>query len=433
MWLRRWLILSVALLIAFVVFLIRQLAAPTYEATATVRVGVLDGSASSQPEVVSLYADTVVGLAGTDTVLTEAVRRAGLQISVRTAADRVVAAASGSAGFVEITARGPSPSAAADLANGTADAVAARLIDDETEQLEAATADLLDQIQATLTQLNQTAPGPVFTALQERYAAQLSALTDIELTDAQQNPGVRLTLDSPAAPPTGQLSPVPGRDALLAFLVAVILTAEFVVAQRSFRRRLSEGDPAREVAGLLDVTAIEVDPDQEPEAVLAPLYRERLAAVTTVLVLDLTGCPGHDRAAALARAATLVGDPTELVEVDNAIPTATAAADRLADLGRSAHRTRPHGPSHVGGADKGLVLSVRGARLDARLLGAAREHPQAVVLVVDTATASRPQLQRDTAALRSVDASLCAVLITRPRTWTWRDAYRWAASRRLPA
>ncbi|MEJ7770699.1 MAG: Wzz/FepE/Etk N-terminal domain-containing protein [Geodermatophilaceae bacterium] len=455
MWLRRWQILAVALLVAFIVYVIRLLTPPTYEATTTVRVGVPSGAQGAQADTVAFYADTVVGLVGSDTVLSDAVRRTGLPISTRTAAERVVAAVRESPGFVEITATGPDPSAAVELADGTAEAVQARLINDEATALKAATADLQREIDVTEQQLSQTMPGPVLTALEQRYAAQLSALTDMELIDIQQDPGVRLTISSPATPPAGQASPVAWRDALFAFVVVVIVVAELLVLFRALRRRLSESEPAADVQRTLDVPAVALDPGHVPEAVLAPFYQDRIRTGSAVTVIDLTGNHGHRSAAALASTALLVGDPAVLLEVADGFGTTPEDQARLGHILREVEQGSQDQPQHHGITVRGLVpgphnaeaiqparpsraargagkhkpvavatraviIAARGGRLDGRLLRIVRDHPNAVVLAIDTARASRTQLQQDAAALRSVGANLRAVIIERRRT-RWRD------------
>jgi capsular exopolysaccharide synthesis family protein len=136
-------------------------------------------------------------------VLEDAIERSGLAISVSEARDRVSASASGSPGFVGVRATGPSPEEADALAGGMVDA----LID----------------------------------------AATTGASSEGEPTAPQ--------VVSPSRASSAPVEPNPTRDAVLAFLVALIVNAELAALLGYLAGRLPAGRVPEEVER---VTAVPV-------------------------------------------------------------------------------------------------------------------------------------------------------------------------------
>lgn len=388
-WRRRVAVLGGALAVGLVVLVVRLLTPPVYAAVETVRVDVRGVAESS--EAVAFAAQTVTGLAGTDALLADAAGRSGLAVGVADVAERTTVAEGGTTGFLTISSDGPSPEEADALARAVTDALDARLVADNRTAVERATAPLRDQLAALEQELGALPPGSIArTGTEQRYSALVGAVTEIE-----SRPGPSLILGPPAAAPTDPVSPVPVRDALLAFVVALVLLAEGVVLVRAARGRLSEADPAARVARELDLPTVVLDATADVETALASLYRERLRGARTVVVVQLGARDGTvDLGGALGAAARLVDGP-----------------------GPADGSGSPPEPS--GGP---VVRSVRRPELDRTALGEVGRVPGPVLLAVDTATARAPRLAPDVAALRAVGADVVAVLVWRGRFPRVRDA-----------
>lgn len=380
-WLRRRPILAVAVLVGLAVFALQSWAAPVYATDTTIRINVQGEAGSQRSEAADFYAQTVVGVADTQALLETVVARSGLAISPDEAADRISVTETDIPGFLTVTASGPSPEASTTLAAATTSALALRLAQDEAASEQNATAPLREQIAAIETELVALPPdAPARASVEQRLTALIGAVTDIEA-----RPTPELILGPPPVAAAEPVSPRPVSDALLAFLVALILAAEFVVVNRALRGRLSEVDPAAQIEHDMGVPTIEIGRSGDPAAALATLYRHRLQAESAVTVVQLARRSALDVGVLVAAGAGLVGDEMTTVE-----PTDDGA--------------RPDSP-------KRSVATIHAATVDADVLALVRAQPGVVVLAVATATAGSRQLSRDLAGLRAVGAEVTAVIV----------------------
>lgn len=388
----RWLpILATAVLVALVVFGVRASAPAMYSATLSARVDAPASSGADPAEAVSFAADTVVGLSQTPTVLSDAAARARLPIGPTEVASRITVAPTRTAGFLSITAVAPTGTEAVLLARATSYALSVRLVRD-AQTLAAATAtplrSELDQLSRQLAAPNRD-PG-----LQERFEALNTALIEV-----QSRPGIGLLAEDAATLPGQPVSPAPVRDALLAFLVALIVVAECVIAVRAARGRIPEGDPAAALRSRVDRPVVVLDGG--PAAVAAPLallHHDLLADADGVVVVHLT--PRRrvfDVGRALVdahRDTDLPGGP--LVEVS----AAAAAGDPEATLEMPSGRP---------------VLSLFRTSVDREVLRMARLAGFPVLIAVDTAWGRVAGVGSAVAMIRAVEVDVTAVLVWRGR------------------
>src|SRR5947209_6342040 len=123
-WRRRWRVVVASILLAGAVYGWRSSRPDVYEARALLNVvpGQVTAGDVSEQNVLFL-ARTFAGLADSTTVTADAVQRSGLHLSFQRAQQRLSVSSLSKVGFIEVTAHGPSPTAATRLANGMADAL----------------------------------------------------------------------------------------------------------------------------------------------------------------------------------------------------------------------------------------------------------------------------------------------------------------------
>jgi len=211
-WRRRWIILALSAIIAAAVYVRSQTLDEVYESSATL--DVISSTAASDraitAEEVDIRTSRYAALADSSPLLRDAIDVSGLEISVNTARDRVSAAVpSDGTGFVTITASGPSPDDAHSLADGVVDA--------------------------------------------------LEATGEGELNPIQVVTG--------ATTPAGSASPTPARDAVLAFLIALVVNSELFALFGFVGGRFTKGSESEEIARLTGV----------PVLALIPLQRDKWA------------------------------------------------------------------------------------------------------------------------------------------------------------
>lgn len=265
-------------------------------------------------------ADTYAELAETRPVLADATGRAGLSISVATAAERLSTEASGEVGFVTISATGPSPEEASALAEGGAEA----LIDAVALQQEQILRDVLDPVEEEIAELGRQLaapdPGPTSEALQARYAALVASSTERRL-----QPTDRLTVVSPARPETAPVSPAPLRDATLALLAALVVNGELAVVLSAVNDRFSaekEDLEATEVTGLPVLARVPGSGDDGMLEAFRTLrtnlmFMDSLDRMRTVAVVSVDPRAGKSFTSVnLARSAASIEVPVALVDAD---------------------------------------------------------------------------------------------------------------------
>jgi polysaccharide biosynthesis transport protein len=194
-WRRRWIILALSAVIAVAVYVRSETLDAVYESSATLDVisRTAGGDRTITAEEVSIRTSRYAALADSSPVLSEAVDASGLGISVPTARDRVSATVpSDTPGFVTVTASGPSPNDARNLDDGVVD------------------------------------------ALRSTGARELNPIQVV----------------TGATTPSGSASPNPSRDALLAFLIAVVVNSELFALLGFLRGRFTKGSESDEIARL---------------------------------------------------------------------------------------------------------------------------------------------------------------------------------------
>jgi polysaccharide biosynthesis transport protein len=230
MWRRRWFIAAVSLAVAAGVFALSRARAAVYEAEA-----VLDVIPETvQPtdtvrESVEVATARFAALAETTSILRAGVRLSGLNITVDTARERVSASEASTLGFVDVRARGPSPATAEALADGVVEALEADA---------------------------------------RRSVA--------DVPEDERPPLPRVV--SPAQASDDPIEPTPARDAVLAFLVALVLTAEGAALVGTISGRLPTGRVRDEVERVTDARVLARIPGKGREE-LVEAFRELRAQV----------------------------------------------------------------------------------------------------------------------------------------------------------
>lgn len=321
-WARKFVLVGVAILLAFGVFAWRSGAPAQYTATTTLQVRLPDTQSSDPSTQVEFYSETVVGLATSRGIVAETLTSLERNDDVDTAADSITAEAGSDPGFVLLETVGASPSEAAELA----DALAAVLI----EQVAADQADdLLDQrlaVNDAVAELGsdrqKAQPLNPFekAALEREREALLGSLRTI----SEKTPW-RLSVLEAAKLPTAPSAPAPLRDALLALILALIIGAEVIVARRAWRGALSARDPGKDAGEIAGVPGLALRPDQSATA-LTPLL-PALASARTISVVQ-SGSRAHARTAALVSELLAArGQDVLLIDANRARPTLNVEYD----------------------------------------------------------------------------------------------------------
>jgi polysaccharide biosynthesis transport protein len=209
-WRRRWVILALSAVIAGLVYARSQTLDNVYRSSATLDVILSStrGDRAITQDEVDIRTGRYAALSDASSVLRDAIDASGLDISVGTARDRVSATVpSDRTGFITVTASGPAPSDAQALANGVVDAL--RVTGDE-----------------------------------------------------EQNP---IQVVAGAGNPIGPASPTPARDAVLAFLIALVVNAELFALLGFLGGRLTKGSENEEVARLTGAPVLALIPRKREE------------------------------------------------------------------------------------------------------------------------------------------------------------------------
>lgn len=241
-------VLLASLAVAVAVYLMSAARPDVFDASATL--SVVSGRGSSGDPVTAEQLTLLVGtyseLAKTRTALEQAIEEAGSSISVSTARKRLSVEPAGDTGFFDVRATGPTPNAAASLADGMAISLRRLVAERQLTAAEDTLAPLRTQIndlEEQLANIDESAPGRP--ALEARYGALVQALADQEL-----RPRDRLDLIADARPSSAPVAPTPSRDAVLAFVVVLVINGELAVAWSRFGGRFSRKDLDEEVAAM---------------------------------------------------------------------------------------------------------------------------------------------------------------------------------------
>lgn len=237
-WRRRWQVVLLSLLVAGAVYAHSRSLDEVFTAQARLQVEPGGATANVQSDQAQFLATSYAELVSSNAVVDDAAFRSKLPLEPVEAADRLSAEASATPGFLTVAATGPSPEAARALAQGGADALASSV----TSSAEARLADQLVPIDSQLEQLlaalrASSVDSVERDVLQAQYQSALARRTDLA---AQGNDRLRV-VDAAMAGST-PVAPTPGRDALLALIVALIINAELAVALEALSGRFSSGE-----------------------------------------------------------------------------------------------------------------------------------------------------------------------------------------------
>ncbi len=232
-------------------------------------------------------ASTYAQLATSKPVLDRAAASSHPGISEKTAESRVSASESGGLGFITIDATGPKPDDARALGNAVAQALITEVNQQEDNAIQQDLKVVNQQVQTLQAQLNALpADSPQRAALQTRYDTLLQAAVT-----RQTQPRDRVVIISTATTPQAPISPKPIPNALLAFVVALVITAELSVALRAWGDRFSAKQDPEEIARFVGLPLLAAVPSGNEKEVVEAFRTLR----TTILVL-----PGPDRPRSVA-------------------------------------------------------------------------------------------------------------------------------------
>ncbi len=434
-WARKYLVLAAALLVAVAVYGWRASAPDEYVSSTTVQVRVPETNSDPSAEV-DYYAETVTGLATSRTVVERALPTGSSDLDVADAVDRITAKVASEPGFVTITGFGPTGEEAAALADSLASVLIEQVTQEQAADLAAQRAAITDSIAEVGRERRKlAADGDTFAiaALSREREALLGSLRTV--TDKAS---WRLAVVEPADVPESPASPAPLRDALLAFIIALILGAELVVLSRAWRGSLSARDAAKDAGDAAGVPAVSLDPDDRATALatLLPVLETQRAitvvqhgpvahAHTVGLLTDLLAARGDE---VLLVDAT-PGRPTvhrefavSLTPGLGELSAATLSADTA--FGALPHARHVHvlaagrpGPGEellaetVKSAPHARVTVAASVETIDDLLDLAGELDGAAVLDVDAGT-TRAQIRSDVAALRGLGLDVVAVTVS---------------------
>jgi polysaccharide biosynthesis transport protein len=241
-WLR---ILLISIGIAVLVFAASTVQSKKYQASETLQVTPgPDTSAGETLSAASSYlAQNYAKIAETDTVLRSAIRDSGMDLTLNEAAARVSAKQVGDLGFIEVKATGPSK---ADAERLTRFASSALINTVQAQQTNARFADLTP-IQAQRTQLQQQLNDlPPGAPERPGLEGQIDALDEAEVQVRSRRDN-RIGIVSTADPADSPISPKPLRDALLAFVVSLVVVAELTVLVHYTGDRFSRTEDTADV------------------------------------------------------------------------------------------------------------------------------------------------------------------------------------------
>ena len=322
-WRRKWRVLGVAAVLALLVYARGKTLPDQFASDATLQVTAGASSNGDNPgqETTVFLAARYARLAETDPVLEDSIRRSGLEISLDEARGRVSAVSDSEVGFITIRATGPDADEAQALATAESAALVDTIARQEQAKIEQAAAVLDPQIAAVAAELAQTEPDdPQRAALEAQYSALIQKRTDRLAQDTN-----RVDPVADASRPDAPYAPTPFRDAVLAFVVALILNAELWVVLELLSDRFSPdeiGEEAQRVTGLPILA--EIPRGDRPEVIEAfralrtnLMFLSSHDQVRTLAVVGIEpGCGKSHTAIGLAQAASDLELPVVLVDGD---------------------------------------------------------------------------------------------------------------------
>ncbi len=282
-WRRKWFILAGAAAVAEVVFLLLTFTVePRYESEASLRLTVeSNGGLLLDGDRIEYASRVYAELAESPTLLADAVERSGLDLDASEAGSAVDVEWASPPGFIDITTTLPSAEDAAELANGMAAALTATIAAD-SERLAGDAADGGD-----------TTGGTVLAA----------------------------ALVEPAVAPSSPIAPRPLRDALAAFVIALVVLAEVVALWRPIRGLLPLSRTAELVTELVGVPSLTLTGDPEDRTRLGSFAARHLMSTPAIVLVQCTGDARPAAPIRLGEALTAAGRRTLVADADRRDPS----------------------------------------------------------------------------------------------------------------
>ncbi|MGZ4794523.1 MAG: polysaccharide biosynthesis tyrosine autokinase [Acidimicrobiia bacterium] len=280
-WLR---ILLISIVLAIVVFLGSSLRADTFQAKQTISFtpGSVEGGQTEQ-QAASFLAQSYAKFVDTAPYLTGVIRRSKLNLTLSEVASRISASPAGDLGFLDVKATGPNRAEAERLGN----AAGAQLVELVTNVGEQKVSDIVTPIRARRTTLQQElAQVPAGSSDAISLQVQITNLDNAEAA-ALGTPTDRANVLGSAVAGKTPVSPKPLRDAILGFLVALVVVSELTVLAHFTGDRFSGTEDSAEVAAITGLPILAKVPKGEGIEVVEAFRVLR----TNLMVLEGAGKP----------------------------------------------------------------------------------------------------------------------------------------------
>jgi succinoglycan biosynthesis transport protein ExoP len=242
-----WRILVVSVLIAATVYVVDASRSKQYAATAQLQVTSGRASVGQATQDDTNFLTLTYATLGTSVpVVASAAAKSGLKIDPTTAGSRISVSQENNTGFLKVSATGPSPRDAVELARGESQALTEAVRNQQDAAKFQDLASLNASIAKLTDQMTSLPPNnPAIGALQQAYGAAITARAN---RDAQ--PSNHVDVVSPAVALSSPVSPRPLRDSLLALAVAFVIVGELWVVVRAVGDRFSATDDSADIMKL---------------------------------------------------------------------------------------------------------------------------------------------------------------------------------------
>src|SRR6476646_6434393 len=322
-WLR---ILVISLVLAAVVFLASSFRSDVYQATETLSIRAGQTGGQTEQDAATFAAQVYAKYVGTASFLTAVVAESLQKLSLSEAASRISASPVGDLGYLDVKATGPNRKDAETLtrvAGGqlvqTIRAIGDKKINDVVNPLRVRRENLQQQ-------RTQAVNG---SAEAIALDAQINTLLQQE-AQAFTTPVDDATIFGGALAAQDPISPKPFRDALLGFLVALVVVSELTVLAHFTGDRFSGNEDSAEVASLTGLPILAKVPRGEGIEVVEA-YRvlrtnlmvlEGAGKPRTVAIVSANQAAGKTLTAVhLADSASALDEKVELIDADLRKPT----------------------------------------------------------------------------------------------------------------
>ncbi len=280
-WLR---IVIISAVLAAVVFLASSFQSDTYAASETlsVRPGQVQGNNSLQ-EQGAFLAQTFAQYVKNPAVLAPAIRASKLPLSLSEAKDRMSASPVGDLPFLKITAEGPTRKEAEILAQKVSSQIIVTVNAVRDQEIQAVVGPLRVERDKLERELATTAlDDPNRDSLQFRIQSLIGSEAE-----AQRIPGDTVKIFSGALAGDDPVAPKPARDALLGFLIALVVVSELTVLAHYFGDRFSGTEDSADIANLTGLPILAKIPRGDGIEVIEAFRVLR----TNLMVLEGAGRP----------------------------------------------------------------------------------------------------------------------------------------------